>query len=361
MKIEIVTLHSQNNNFGTVLQAYALNYYLTEKGYETETLDYKPYYSNGANNNKIRIRIMLTSILFLPYYLKRNKRFNDLIYSVRVSRLYKNYDTLCLSPPAADLYISGSDQIWNPRYLSGQDDTFYLKFTDSDKKMAFSSSAGIELNNSELNQLYENVKDFRYIGVREKITERQLGELRDNVKHVCDTVFLLDRKQYISLESAIILNSKKYVLVYAMEKSAIIDECITYLRESGYEIISVGGFKKKCDYDRFFRDAGPKEFLYLFHHADFILTSSFHGTAFSLIYNKQFVSTKPVNSKERLLSLLGIVDLENRMIASGKEFEKCINERINYTLVNEKMNSFIEESKNFLDIALKEILYNDYI
>lgn len=361
MKIEMITLHSQNNNFGTVLQAYALNRYLSDLGYEVETVDYRPFYSNGGNNLKAKIKILLVDLLFLPYFVSRNKKFNSFIYSVKLSKKYKNFNELLKNPPKADIYLTGSDQIWNPKYLCGNDDAFYLKFVESNKKIAFSSSVGIELDEAGLKKLVEKTSSFKYLGVREEISFNQLSKYRENVKHVCDTVFLLNREHYEKLESPVnCVKNTRYVLVYAMEKSDVIDDAIAYFRRnSDLKIVCIGGFRKKCDYDIFVRDAGPGEFLYLFHHASYVLTSSFHGTAFSLIFNRQFSCVRPLKSNERLKSILFKTMLNDRLISGNEDLLKNLQNYIDYKLVNNKLEKFISNSKAFLDQAIEGVIENE--
>lgn len=141
-KISLTTIHSQNNNFGSVWQAFALSWFLEKNGYRPETLDYRPSYSNGLTSVK-RIPTMLAGRLLHGLAVRtREKRFQSFISSRPLSRRYTRYNEIKSCPPQADVYLIGSDQVWNPDYLCGNDPAYYLEFTDSNKKLAFSASAG---------------------------------------------------------------------------------------------------------------------------------------------------------------------------------------------------------------------------
>lgn len=135
-KISLTTIHSQNNNFGSVWQAFALSWFLEKNEYRPETLDYRPSYSNGLTSVK-RIPTMLAGRLLHGLAVRtREKRFQSFISSRPLSRRYARYNEIKSCPPQADVYLIGSDQVWNPDYLCGNDPAYYLEFTDSNKKLA---------------------------------------------------------------------------------------------------------------------------------------------------------------------------------------------------------------------------------
>ena len=199
-KISLTTIHSQNNNFGSVWQAFALSWFLEKNGYRPETLDYRPSYSNGLTSVK-RIPTMLAGRLLHGSAVRtREKRFQSFISSRPLSRRYARYNEIKSCPPQADVYLIGSDQVWNPDYLCGNDPAYYLEFTDSNKKLAFSASAGKLLSQDEAGDLLRKTKCFCSMSLREDLTAKQLNDAgREDAVHTLDPVFLLDGDEYRSL------------------------------------------------------------------------------------------------------------------------------------------------------------------
>ena len=174
MKILLVTLHSQNNNFGSVLQAYSLTKFLEENGFEVVTLDYRPYYSNGGLNAFRRFKKIIVNTIFLFDFIKRKKRFDSIINNQVLTKRYRTLKELLADIPKADIYMIGSDQVWNTNYLCGNDPVYYLDFVQSSHKMSYAASVGRFINdNNELIELKNKLKDFKFISFRENKTAQQ--------------------------------------------------------------------------------------------------------------------------------------------------------------------------------------------
>lgn len=359
MKIAIITLHSQNSNYGSILQGYGLKQYLTTKGYETQIIDYRPSYSNGAIGVKGKIKAFIRYTLFLPYYISRSLKFSEFIKSNDnlTDIRYRTYKDLCNNPPIADLYISGSDQIWNPAYKCGQDKAYFLKFTDSENKISYASSIGsTELSKKDYLIILNNLVEYKHISVREKYSQLQLVQrgLKET-KHVCDPVFLLSASHYRGIYNY--KKEERYILVYAVHKDSflekIVDRVALFLN---IKVISLGGFAKKCRSDKFPRGIGPREFLGYFDNAEIIITSSFHGTAFSLIFNKQFIIVPPRASRLRIDNILGITGTTDRVVSSYNEIERLLENEIDYSKVNSKLDDFISNSKQYLNESIRDLM-----
>lgn len=356
MKVIISTLFNQYNNFGTVLQSIALKKYIESKGYNVETVNYSlAIYKYGVVNLKSIIMRCSVNLMFAPQFFLRSVRFSKFIrtYNTLTSNKYNSKRALFKNPPKADVYISGSDQIWNPRYPCGLDDTFYLKYTDSQNKMSFASSAGTsDLTEEEYKNLINKISDFKFVSVREKDTKEKLVEMgRDDAIHVCDPVALLSKEEYREMTS--FKSKEKFILVYAINKDPLLEEvvnklaCITKLK-----MIAIGGFAKKCKSDMFIRSAGPNEFLGLIDNALFVVTSSFHGLMFSLIFEKQFFIIEPKTNKLRLKSITEITDTNDRIVKNTEKLEDLVDSPIDYEKVSPLFLNFINKSKNYLDNAL---------
>lgn len=359
MKIAIMTLHSQNSNYGTILQAYGLKQYLTVQGYETEIIDYRPSYSNGAIGFKGKVKAACIYTLFLPYYVKRSLKFTKFIKeNDNLShKRYRNYKQLCKDSIKADIFISGSDQIWNPMYECGKDDAYFLKFTNSPNKIAYASSLGTsDLSEENYANICNKIKDYKFISVREKGSQQELVRRGiERTKHVCDPVFLLNSDEYRKIYNY--KKQEKYILVYAVHKDDFLSEIVDNVSKiTGLKVIQVGGFAKKCNYDEFPRGIGPREFIGYIDNAELVITSSFHGTAFSLIFNKKFIVVPPKSNRLRLDSILEMTHTKDRIVNSRDDVYRVIEKDINYNDVNSKLDSFIKYSKEYLNRSIKDTI-----
>ena len=366
MKIKTITCHDVYN-LGASLQAYALMEYLTQLGHEVEIIDYKPEYLSRhyklslIANPKYEKNIILKSIYLLlklpsrlvEKYGKRKREFDKFKreYLKLTARRYTSNQELKRDLPEADLYIAGSDQIWNTLFQNGKDPAFYLKFVPQDKwKISYAASfATANIAQEYSKKIRGWLTRLDCISVRELSGIKILQDLDiDRGKVVLDPVFLLSKKEWEALLTPSEKKQEKYLLVYDFDNSEYIEKLAKRLsKKNQWKIYSI----QKSKYaDRVFGKSGPLEFLELIDNAEFIISNSFHATAFSLIFNKQFVV---VNRKEgintRMKDLLSIVNLENRMLCEGQEELLPID----YKGVNALLENKIDESKKYLDTAIK--------
>lgn len=355
-KVLLLTLHSQNNNFGSVLQAHSLYSRIEELGIDVTVLDYRPYYSNGANTKKMLIKKSLTNLLFLPFFVIRTKRFNKIIKSKKLTKTVKHYSELAELSNRYNIFLIGSDQVWNPHYLCGNDDAYFLKFTDSPNKVSYAASIGTkEITSAELSIIANKLANFKYISLREKVSCMQLEEQGlKNVKYVLDPVFLHNEEYYLKLISKPICYSG-YILAYVIHKDDFIAQVIDRLSKlMNKPVYQVGGFAKKCSSSKFFRTAGPAEFLSLVKNADFVITSSFHGTAFAHIFHKQFAVVMPKENTLRLENILETAGTKSRVIDSFHDIERILTP-IDYESVDKKIQTIRQESIDYLELILDTI------
>lgn len=360
-KISLTTIHSQNNNFGSVWQAFALSWFLEKNGYRPETLDYRPSYSNGLTSVK-RIPTMLAGRLLHGLAVRtREKRFQSFISSRPLSRRYARYNEIKSCPPQADVYLIGSDQVWNPDYLCGNDPAYYLEFTDSNKKLAFSASAGKLLSQDEAGGLLRKTEGFCSISLREDLTAKQLNDAgREDAVHTLDPVFLLDGDEYRSLASSSYeagVPKNGYILVYAINKDEVLEEVVRRAHDvTGKPVIQIGGLASKCASDYFPRDAGPKEFINLLDGADLMITSSFHGVAFSHILRKQFICLLPGGNHLRLESLMRDAGTSDRLARNVEDAVELIDKPIDFAFVYERLSPIVDFSRSYLLTSIEEVL-----
>lgn len=358
MKILLVTLHSQNNNFGSVLQANSLYQFINSLGHEIEILDYRPYYSNGAVNAKAFLKKIITNVIFFPFFVIRSKRFNALIKQESTTKRYNSYGELEKMEDTYDLYMIGSDQVWNPHYLCGKDPAYYLKFINNKKKMSYAASIGTEeISDADAKNILKNIKDFKYVSFREEQSALRIqGAGREDAKYVLDPVFLYDVNHYRNMQKS--AKDSGYILAYVIHKDPFIEDVITKISQKlNKKVIQIGGFASKCKADTFYRSAGPYEFLGLMDGADYVITSSFHGTAFAHIYRKQFSVVMPYENQLRLKNILESAGTTDRIINKISDIS-LINNKIDYEKVEDKLSILKEKSRQYLKQSIEGIKEN---
>lgn len=351
----MITLHSINNP-GSVLQAYALNYYLNYYLDVNNTIiDYRPYYSKIGTQV---LKGLIRTVLFYPNERALNKQYNSFVKENMslTKRRYYCYRQLASNPPQASCYIVGGDQLWNPDYKCGNDKAFTLDFIKSDNKVSFSTSVGkSDLSSKELYDLTKRIEDFKWLSVREESTSCLLSDsLKTDVHWVCDPVFLLKKEDYSRFTYPNTYG--KYAVMYLAQSSPLLDDYIEYLKkETNLKIIQAGGNIKRCNCDIHLKGISPVDFLSLIKNAEFVISGSFHATAFSLIFKKDFSVFLPSNNGERLKSLLHLAGLESRIIEADNDFPIASNE-LDYSFIDSKLDAFIENSKNQLQNCIMEIV-----
>jgi len=363
MQIKTITCHEVYNH-GASLQEYALLQFLNQNGFQAETLHYKPDYLSGHFNLKAvsnpRFNLPIVKQLYLLIKLptrlkslKRKKAFDDFAkkYIPTDSTLYEKNEDLKNNLPQADAFICGSDQIWNSYFQNGKDPAFYLNFVpDNKKKISYAASFAIDKIEENLKQFVkENVARLDRIGVRETSGVEILKELGiEKAIQVLDPVFLLKKEHWIS--NFISPITDKYLFIYDFDSNPTVKNIALKLKkEKGLLIYTVN---QNIDYaDKNFYLEGPEKFLSLVYHSQFNLTNSFHAVAFSLIFEKQIAvinRTEKINTRMR--DLLGLFDLNKRLISNEKEFDSLGN--INYDEIKEAKNNHIKRSEEFLINAL---------
>ena len=355
MRIDIITLHCPMN-CGSVLQGYALRKFLGDRyGDENVALiDYVPPYMETEGRP---FRTLLRKMLFFKQYRMRQRAFSTFIESnCRLTeKRYKTYDELLKDPPEADIYITGSDQLWNPCFSCGNDPAYFLRFVQNVPKLAYSTSLGTaKYSRQQLTQIADNIKDYSVVSVRERCSVSQLESVGvHGVQCVCDPTLLHDAGAYSRLAK----DHKelgKYVAVYLVEPSDLLDQTLDVFRKMGYKVVGVAGYLNKYKCDIRLMDAGPAEFLGLIRDASFVVATSFHATVFSLIFHKQFAIIPPHMNPERIEQLLGMVHLENRIL-TGKQQIPSLLEEIDFKEVDQILQPFIQESSRFLTEAIDSL------
>jgi len=345
MKICIITLHSIHNP-GSALQAYALQQYLETIDNEVNIIDYRPYYSILGKN---KIKGIARCILFFKNEQKISKVYYDFQNKYFcLTKKYFSYSALKNNPPDADIYIVGSDQLWNMDYDCGNDNAYYLRFVSNGIKVSYSTSVGKSvIPDDQISLIASKINDFQHIAVREKHTADELSKrLKRKVRWVCDPVFLLPAEHYQQITEEILRDP--YVMIYLSPENDLLNEVVRSIKENTrYKVVLVGGNTTRCECDMHIKDVGPTQFLSLIRYAEIIVSSSFHATAFSHIFHKKFGTLIPSKNGERILDLLRMTGLEKHALIRTEDID-TIYEEIDYSLVQKKLDDFINSSKNYL-------------
>lgn len=319
MKTLTITLHSIDN-CGSCLQAYALQQFLLQSGVENEIIDYRPAY--GRNNGK-PMKHFIKKIVFGSAMKKRMQVFDDFVrdYMKLTPKTYYKYSELQSAGLQADVFITGSDQVWNDSFPCGRDDAFYLKFVNKGRKISYAASVGRVLETKEdIENLRGRIQDFDAVSVREASSADMLSQNGVPTVHVCDPVLLHGKELY---EPFIQQNGlEEYILVYLIPKSNLLDQVLKKVKEAyGCKVVYVGSFLNRCECDVNLTDVGSKEFVTLIANAKFIVAGSFHATVFSCIFHKEFV-TLPYANNARMKEFLKLVGMEERFVEKAGDFSR---------------------------------------
>ena len=379
MKIGITTFQWADN-YGAVLQAYALQQFLTQRGHRVEIVN---YWRGRSIRRWLRFAQYLPECFFRSgfQFLSLLRKLLPLSLKQKVDAKYKNLvfanfrrDRLCLTEPFADkadlvrfadefdLLITGSDQVWNPRYLAqteGMADCYFLSFARGEtRKVSYAASIGHAdsslMTKKWTSLLADRLRTMDAISVREKSSVPLVEELsgRTDAVAVADPTLLLRAQGYKAIMSGQKIR-KRYLFSYMLH--GLEKDAASQIKE-----ISDGlGLKAvQCDAGRSKLFAGymlpaPTEWLSLICHASFMVTNSFHGVMFCLIFNVPFVAIL-INGKEgsmnaRILDVLSIAGLSHRVFALGEEIsEGLYRGQIEWDRVNALMEEFRGSSVRFL-------------
>lgn len=365
MKIGILTFH-RANNFGAFLQAFALKTYLTSLGNQVEFIDYWPEGHADAyrliprswKNIHIVGKVKLLLILLLRYS-RAKKRSNKMLKLVEkefgLTATPRYQTSKSLSDVSYDCVIYGSDQIWwkstIPNY-SGFDSVYWGEYISKNiRKIAYAPSMGIiDLNNEDRDKIVKWLFNFQTLSVRETELQQSLQGLTDKeISVVIDPVFLLPSDKWESY--CVPIKRSKYILYYNLLQSEEADNLAeTVAEQMQCDIVEITGSIHPLKFGkRYVQTANAIEFVSLIKNAAFVITSSFHGTAFSLIFEKQFYSIGMGKRAGRVKSLLEQLKIGDRLITDVDELPL---DKIDYAIVKEEMLQMVLRSQKYLTDAI---------
>ena len=293
MKICTITCHNVYN-YGARLQAYALAHYLQNHGHDVEVIDYRPYYLRNEVavwfSPGFSIRQWGKLILQLPERIraKRRQPFFDTFSRKHIpltKQTYWSIDELRTNAPEADVYIAGSDQIWNTLFCNGNDAAFYLDFGKKPvKRISYAASFATQ-------HVVDSSKDFvrQKLGLLDAISVREqsaiaiLSDLGYKGIQTVDPIFLLTKEEWEKVMDNT-GEGERYALVYDFMNSPLVQkEAMRIAKEKGLKLYAIGD-QRLWYCNRNYIYAGPDTFLSLIRNASYIVSNSFHGTAFAILF-----------------------------------------------------------------------------
>lgn len=380
MKIGIITWKLYN--YGTALQAYALNIYLNRiDNIECVLLNYSlPSSKKNIKVNKKSIKSCIKKmknrvILVIKSFLNRRYSINYIeeqkLQSVRFSNFYKSIpsDNHLVSvvekeyfDSAYDGVIVGSDQVWNPKYFNS---TYFLDFVNVEKRYAYAPSIGVAtLTENERCFFKSQLKWFQKISVREATGKHllEMCNIGKDIAQVLDPTLLLKKEDWCSLLGLKEKKNNRYIFVYTLSTNRWYKKIIEIIKKqlAIEEVVYITSTDNAYFYKnkKLFMGMGPQEFLEMMLNAAYVITDSFHGVCFSIIFNKPFSCLQRFNNSNesensRVYDLLNELKLNNRIVKNSRD--SISNEFINYEQVNGKLNFLREKSTKYIFEIVEDI------
>lgn len=345
MKISLITYHI-SSNYGAIMQTYSLCRYLENIGKEVEIIDIR--------QSEETIGLIPKLIKPIVFFFRMNRIIKKMYPPL--SKRYTNLDDLQKNPPIADVYMVGSDQVWNPNISKSLQMAYFLKFGNLNvKRVSYASSFGLSEwpDSLDVDQITECLNSFDSLSVREeqgKIICEQVFGCTPEV--VSDPTFLLDN--YDDLVDR--KKERNEIVCYKLQKNQDFFDNIGYVGEKLGLPIALLNHNYKVRGLKYCPPLSLKQWLQRLSSAKFIVTDSFHGIAFSLIFNKQFIVIRKDDGKDsRLINILKSIGLEDRMYDSVERLKRSddwLRTQIDYSVVNNRIQALRSKSREFLTKAL---------
>ena len=379
-KVGLVTCYFKNN-YGSMLQAYATKKFLDNNGIENETIniDYnkdfkvgkRKYYASQITNFKfIKNKMGMIKLKFQKKLNKelgkniatRNKKYKEYRRVINLSRSSNDYNDL--TNQAKELYtdvVVGSDQLWLP--VNVVSDYYTLNWVPDDiNKVSYATSFGFSSIPEKYDDLYKKfLNRINHLSTREESGVKIIEDITEKkAKLVCDPTILLAKEDWKKEIDEEPIYKEKYILCYFLGNNIEHRKFAERLKEkTGSKIVSLNHSDEYvkysdtfCDYAPF--DVGPKEWINLIENAEYVCTDSFHGTVFSILFNKKFFDFRRHNNKSkvstnsRIDSLLDVAGIsKDRILTGNEDIDKVLEYEIDYDKVNENIEKFRKDSQDW--------------
>lgn len=365
------------DNYGACLQAYALSTTIDSLGYDCEILQYiepegyfEPSVSNYLKNTCIYNKLRSISPSYKNAYLcekikrKSFDRFRKKYLNISEKK-YHCFDELKSANKDYDMFVCGSDQIWNPTFYGGNNKAYFLSFAEKGKKkISYAPSIGLDkIPDQYAKDFSDLVRYLDNISVRESNAVDIVKELSGcDAKHVLDPTLLLNGEQWSEIVGEKRIVKNPYIFCYLFGNHDEYDVAIEHLREisGGLEVVIVPFCERhlKNPYTKIY-DAGPLEFLNLIKNAQYVITDSFHATVFSILFSRPFFTLPRFKENQknsmnsRIYSLLDAVGAQDRLIDYSQVNSFRADGDIDYVAVHSNLTSMRKSSLEYLKGALE--------
>lgn len=367
MRIGLLSYHN-SVNYGAVLQIYALKRTLEKLGANVSVIDYRSIsseYSSFLLSKAIKDIGLPRALAKYLYYIifarktieVKKEKFTEFInINFNLTRHFKSVVEF-VSENDFDIVICGSDQIWNPEITNGFDKMMFCDFYNhKTQKYSYAASVGdVEIIGTKemKKEFFKLIKNFNGITVREKELADFISQNSDiNPLVTLDPTLLLNATEYRVIEN-VKKPVEKYVLVYQLSRYPRSIEVAQLLaREKNLKIKEIvnNPYILHKDKSMLFTES-PSEFLNLVRNAEYVITNSFHGTIFSIIFKKNFYTILSRTRTSRITNLLNTLDINNRLIYEN--VDTFTRDSINYDKVDVILAQEREKSINYLKSIVK--------
>lgn len=367
MKIGVITWFKYEN-YGTVLQAVAMQKYLKSQGYDVELVDFEADDSYKRKKSFFyekfgRLIFKIENKLYKEEFIKRSNDFKKIIKeNCKISKKVNNKDEYIEICNKYDVLLFGSDQIWNPLWYNP---FYYANFEEINTKLvAYAPSFGVNyIADDKKSNISKALKRFDFFGMREQrgceIVKELIGK---DVNTVVDPTFLLDKNEWKDIEEDIPEVKEKYILCYFLGDNKNHWKAVKkFANKKKMKLIVIPNITNGYSYiqsKNTLKSVNVGNYISLIKNAEYIVTDSFHGAVFSIIYQKNFSLFERHNPKagasqnSRLYNLLDMANINFVLVNFGDN--NIIENKINYDEVNKRISLKINESKNYLKNSLKE-------
>ncbi|EGP5288600.1 polysaccharide pyruvyl transferase family protein [Enterococcus faecium] len=370
MKTATVTLHTAHNN-GSFLQAYALQKTIYKMGYPNKIINFVPTAQYSLYQNiifkELSLKGLIKGALNIPHYnklTKRKNRFNNVLDNLNLTDRFDEENKFAEVSQEYDCLIAGSDQIWNNASMPDFSNIYLLPVNQH--KISYAPSFGKSLTNQFGSDIIESIKKFEYLSVREQSVKVALDKLipEKRIQVVLDPTFLLEKNDYNELyNNADCKFDGDYIFFYCIKVSKEVLSTVKKISEmlnlpvvtvfTGVNTYKCQIYGQKVDFE-----AGPSEFIKYIHDAKYVISNSFHGIVFSIIYNKIFFRIADndggkIKTDERLDSILSLLELTKQNVIANTEIH--LNKNIDFKVANDNLKKLKTDSLEWLQTSLATV------
>lgn len=356
MKIGIITFH-RAHNYGAVLQCYSLCENIKRLGHDVEVIDFLPtqfraeysIYPFRHLSWKHKVTQLLKLLPILDIKIKRRNGFNKFIENLPLSK--KSYDESNICTDHYDDIVFGSDQIWNPTLLNNNDSVYCGNFQKGNTRfVAYAASTNPKLLDGSYFDYFSGIiKRFDRISAREQSLTNYLNRIQGNVAStVLDPVLLNKKEDWARIAET--PKEKNYLLIYTVPQHPDVYELANRIaKEKKLDIIEIRPNVRRIRKKGVLQTVSPSQFVGYFLNASFVITTSFHGTAFSVVMHKDFytLSINP-DVDDRVKTLLTSVNLLDRLVSLNNICHKPID----WEATEEYLDNIRKESIEYLNLSL---------